>query len=177
MRERYSVHLALATGGLVFLVTLVFALLQSPEILFTSVREGGAIPHPSAGRQKCDYCHGRTGIRPYPVRHVGWNNASCPQCHPSPGIAVFSPVANFSGSQAKSVPENGGGSSSASLLEGGRPAAGKKASFISHPVKGQEDCLACHDTKNTINQAPSDHEGLQNETCEECHSRAGEAVE
>ena len=173
MREKYSVHLALATGCLVFLFTLLFALLQSPEILSTSVQGGVAIPHPIAGRHKCDHCHGRAGIRPYPVRHVGWNNASCTKCHLSPDSVMALPHANFSGNQAKSVPERGAGRFSASLAKGGGPAAGKKAPLISHPVKGQEDCLACHDTKNEIKPAPPDHEGRQNETCEGCHSRGG----
>ena len=177
MREKYSVHLALATGCLVFLVTLLFALLQSPEILSTSVQGGVAIPHPIAGRQKCDQCHGRAGSRPYPVRHVGWNNASCTKCHLAPDSVMALPAANFSGNQAKSVPESETGSSSASLAEEGGPGVGKKGPLITHPVKGQEECLACHDTKNGIKPAPPDHEGRQNETCEGCHSRGGEVVE
>jgi hypothetical protein len=84
MREKYAVYLALASGGFVFLVTTLFALVQSPEILTASVRKGAAIPHPVAAHEKCDTCHGRTGMMPYPIRHLGWSNASCEGCH-SPG--------------------------------------------------------------------------------------------
>lgn len=88
MREKYSVHLALASGGLIFLVTILFALVQSPDILSASVQVGMAIPHPVAGHQECDSCHGRTGIMPYPVRHLGWSNGSCEGCHARGGEDV-----------------------------------------------------------------------------------------
>jgi hypothetical protein len=86
MREKYSVHLALATGCLIFLVTTLFALLQSPEILSTPVAKGAAMPHPLAEHQQCDQCHGHTGMIPYPLRHTGWNNAGCTKCHAPPAI-------------------------------------------------------------------------------------------
>jgi len=86
MREKYSVHLALATGCLIFFVTTLFALLQSPEILSTPVAKGAAMPHPLAEHQQCDQCHGHTGMIPYPLRHTGWNNAGCTKCHAPPAI-------------------------------------------------------------------------------------------
>ncbi len=93
MRERYAIYLALATGCLVFLITMLFALLQSPEILSSAVQKGRTIPHPVADRGQCDNCHGRAGIQPYPIRHLGWSNASCPKCHLAPDIAGFLPTA------------------------------------------------------------------------------------
>ncbi len=93
MRERYAIYLALATGGLVLVITMLFALLQSPEVLSTAVREGRAIPHPVADHQQCDSCHGRAGIQPYPIRHLGWSNASCTKCHLAPDITGLLPTA------------------------------------------------------------------------------------
>jgi hypothetical protein len=93
MREKYSFYLALATGGLIFVITLWFALLQSPETLSVSVRRGMAISHPVEGHHECDSCHGRTGTNPYPVRHLGWSNTSCTRCHQPPAIESVSPAA------------------------------------------------------------------------------------
>lgn len=84
MREKYSVYLALGTGCLIFLITLLFAFLQSPEILSDSVRRGAAIPHAVEGRRECDHCHGFKMTAPYPVRHLGWSNKSCTRCHYPP---------------------------------------------------------------------------------------------
>ncbi|MDZ4185675.1 MAG: hypothetical protein U1D97_11935 [Desulfuromonadales bacterium] len=81
MREKYAMHLALASGGLIFLVTILFALVQSPDILSASVQTGADVPHPLAGYESCDSCHGREGMMPYPVRHLGWSNNSCQGCH------------------------------------------------------------------------------------------------
>lgn len=88
MREKYAVHLALASGGLIFLVTILFALVQSPDILSFSVQKGAAVPHPFAGYETCDSCHGRTGIMPYPIRHLGWSNSSCHGCHARGDVAA-----------------------------------------------------------------------------------------
>ncbi|MDO9080117.1 MAG: hypothetical protein Q7U44_04900 [Desulfuromonadales bacterium] len=81
MREKYSVQLALASGGLIFLVTILFAVVQSPDILSASAQTGAAVPHPFSGYERCDSCHGRAGMMPYPVRHLGWSNGSCQGCH------------------------------------------------------------------------------------------------
>jgi hypothetical protein len=81
MREKYAVHLALASGGFIFLVAILFALVQSPDILSASVQKGAAVPHPFAGYERCDSCHGRAGMIPYPLRHLGWSNDSCQGCH------------------------------------------------------------------------------------------------
>lgn len=83
MREKYSLYLGLGTGGLVFLLTLLFAFLQSPETRSLSVKRGFVIPHPVEGYRECDSCHGLKGKYPYPVRHLGWSNRSCVSCHPS----------------------------------------------------------------------------------------------
>ncbi len=58
MRETYSIQLAIVTGCLVVAVTVLFALLQSPEILSVPSKAGDAIPHPIAAHQQCDSCHG-----------------------------------------------------------------------------------------------------------------------
>lgn len=81
MREKYAVHLALATGCLVLLLTILFAIFQSPETLSTPITKGSAIPHPLAGHRPCDQCHGPAGILPYPVRHLGWDDFACIRCH------------------------------------------------------------------------------------------------
>jgi len=105
MREKYSVHLALATGCLIFFVTTLFALLQSPEILSTPAAEGAAMPHPLTGHQKCDQCHGHSGMIPYPLRHLGWSNASCTKCHAPPAIPAGSSTAPDSGDAAEAPTE------------------------------------------------------------------------
>lgn len=142
MRETYSTHLAIVTGCLVVAVTVLFALLQSPEILSVPSKAGGAMPHPIEAHRQCDSCHGPAGVKPCPIRHLGWSTRSCAKCHPPPA-----------------------------------PTAGpaiKKASPISHPIKGQEDCIACHGMENGIMPAPSNHKGWQNEICRECHPPAEE---
>ncbi|MEW6426897.1 MAG: hypothetical protein AB1568_02555 [Thermodesulfobacteriota bacterium] len=83
MREEYSLLLAVASGCLIFLITVGFAFWQSPEILSAAVESGAAVPHPLAGRSRCDGCHGPAGEIPYPLRHLGWSNASCTKCHPA----------------------------------------------------------------------------------------------
>lgn len=165
MREKYSVYLALATGCLIFLVTTLFALLQSPEILTASVRGGVAMSHPVAGREQCDTCHGSAGIKPYPVRHLGWSNGSCTRCHPSSDMLVVSPKSPVSGSTATTVPE---------VKPGSKSTVRQKASPIPHPVKGHEACNSCHDSGKGLIPTPLNHAGWHNESCEGCHIRGGD---
>lgn len=169
MREKYSVYLALATGCLIFLVTTLFALLQSPEILTASVRGGIAMSHSVAGREKCDNCHGSDGIKPYPVRHLGWSNGSCTRCHFSPDMAAASSKAPVSASNAKAASEDKPESPSPLSSDGSKPAVRQKASPIPHPVKGRETCSICHDSGKGFMPAPPDHAGWQNKSCEGCH--------
>ncbi|MBW6520193.1 MAG: hypothetical protein K0A99_04155 [Desulfoarculaceae bacterium] len=175
MREKYSVHLALATGCLIFLVTTLFALLQSPELLATAGQGEVAMPHPLVAHQKCDNCHGHAGIRPYPIRHLGWSNTSCPKCHLPPAIAASSPAALDSKDEAATRAERQAGRSALSGPEDNGLRPEKKAGPIPHPLTGREECLTCHDTRKGFMPAPPDHAGWQKESCEGCHSRSGEA--
>lgn len=84
MRERYSNQLAAVTGILIVWAVAAFALLQSPELHELSAGKAAraqTIPHALADRAQCDRCHGPQEMHPYPIRHVGWNNASCTRCH------------------------------------------------------------------------------------------------
>jgi hypothetical protein len=92
MRQLYSTQLAVATGIIIVILTAVFALIQSPEMLkfpeTTAVTAAMAVPHPVEGMDICDSCHGIKGTRPYPLKHIGWNNKSCTKCHIPHGVAV-----------------------------------------------------------------------------------------
>jgi len=85
MRELYSTQLAAISGILIVGITVLFALIQSPEIVFAPgsvVAKGAeAIAHPVEGHEGCDSCHGLKGEMPYPVKHLGWSNRSCMRCH------------------------------------------------------------------------------------------------
>ena len=81
MREIYATQLAIITGFLIVVVTLIFALIQSPEMLAGPERTSTPIPHPVEGYEPCDRCHGLKGVRPYPIKHLGWNEKSCIKCH------------------------------------------------------------------------------------------------
>ena len=89
MRQVYSRQLALTTGFLAIAVAAVFALIQSPEILesprLAAVTVARSLPHPLAGFENCESCHGREGMKPYPISHLGWKNESCLKCHRIPG--------------------------------------------------------------------------------------------
>lgn len=88
MRQIYSRHLTLTTGVLVVALVAAFALAQSPEILesprLAAVTAGRPLPHPVAGYEDCQGCHGREGMRPYPPDHWGWSDQSCTRCHATP---------------------------------------------------------------------------------------------
>ena len=81
MREVYSMHLVIFAGVFVFLVTVIFALLQSSELLYTPEWKGQDTPHPIEGHEQCDTCHGLDGESPYPKNHQGWSIQSCTKCH------------------------------------------------------------------------------------------------
>ncbi|MEW6594638.1 MAG: hypothetical protein AB1413_07195 [Thermodesulfobacteriota bacterium] len=85
MRELYSTQLAIAVGILILIASAAFALMQSPELLehgeTAAVRSAMAMPHPVEGMRSCHQCHGIKGELPYPLKHTGWSDASCPKCH------------------------------------------------------------------------------------------------
>jgi len=85
MRQAYSTQLAIVTGILILFIAGTFALVQSPEVLessgITAITVGQAVPHPIEGHENCDSCHGRKGMRAYPINHLGWKNESCTKCH------------------------------------------------------------------------------------------------
>lgn len=91
MREIYSIQLAAVTGCLVVAVTVLFALLQSPEILSVPSKAGDAMPHPIEAHQQCDSCHGSSGVKPSPIRHLGWSTRSCAKCHQPPAPTLAEP--------------------------------------------------------------------------------------
>lgn len=171
MREKYSLLLALASGCLIFLITTLFALLQSPEILSVSALRGGVMPHPLEGHGKCDSCHGLAGVKPYPVRHLGWINNSCTACHPPPGIAETSAAGLVHDTRAKPAPGDETGVSSPPVSDESKPSVRKKEFVIPHPIKGHEECFTCHDPGRGLMPAPPDHKGWRNESCEGCHPR------
>ena len=85
MREVYAKQLSIAVGILILIATATFAFLQCPELLdyqkTAAVEAAAAIPHPVEGHQQCSSCHGPKGTNPYPLKHTGWSDASCPKCH------------------------------------------------------------------------------------------------
>jgi cytochrome b subunit of formate dehydrogenase len=110
---------------------------------------GGAakpLPHPIAGQEQCDSCHGPKGIKPYPADHAGRANDSCTACHPAQGSS--SPAGTAA------------------------PAAAKSAATIPHPVAGREDCLMCHKADGGLKPVPASHAGRANNTCQTCHQPA-----
>jgi hypothetical protein len=83
MREAYSTQLAMVAGVLMLLVTLLFALVQSPELTTAQARRAPALPHPLQGFHACHLCHGIGESNPYPIRHLGWHETLCLRCHAS----------------------------------------------------------------------------------------------
>lgn len=85
MRQAYSTQLAVVTGIFVLFIAVAFALVQSPEVLespgLTSLTVGQPVPHPIEGHENCESCHGRKGMKVYPINHLGWKNESCVKCH------------------------------------------------------------------------------------------------
>lgn len=151
MREQYSMRLAITTGALILLVAAGFALFQSPELLdfpeTAAVKSAGMILHPIEKRRDCTGCHGRNGVKPYPVKHAGWSIGSCTRCHtPAPGAA----------------PDSGATEVRIDEITGtARPTP--------HPVQGMEECGACHGL-DADHPYPEDHAGRPNDSCTVCHT-------
>lgn len=148
MRELYSTTLAIVASTIIVLLTLVFALIQSPEARSAPERIAAGIPHPVDGRARCDACHGVGGARPYPIRHLGWSNLSCAKCHPPLPATAETLPAEAPGDEGGEVP------------------------FNPHPGEGWDDCLACHAVDGRVRPAPSDHGGWANDDCAACHPRS-----
>jgi hypothetical protein len=148
MRERYSKHLATVTGALIVLAAVAFGLVQSPGLWAlsagTAVAEARPVPHAIEGRQRCDRCHGRGGVRPYPIRHLGWSNESCTHCH-APGQEPPARPREGAPAQARPVP---------------------------HPLEGYEGCGRCHGPEGVF-PFPDDHRGFPDDGCTECHPGPG----
>jgi hypothetical protein len=81
MREIYSRHLAIIVGIFVFIATVIFALLQTSDMLLEREWEREDMPHPVEGYEECNSCHGLDAEFPYPQNHQGWSIQSCTQCH------------------------------------------------------------------------------------------------
>jgi len=150
VREQYSIHLAIAAGLLILLVTTFFAFIQSPELLefpeSPVVRSASAIPHPVDGRLNCSLCHGIKGVQPYPVKHAGWSIGSCMKCHV--------PV---SATRPETVVPT--------VTDDEKP---KMAQPLPHPLKGMENCNGCHGL-NGVHPYPEDHSGRTDDSCTGCH--------
>jgi len=56
------------------------------------------------------------------------------------------------------------------------PAADAELLITSHPIAGNENCLACHAVDSAIDPAPPDHAAYTNDTCERCHIPAPEGA-
>lgn len=149
----YSTQLAAATGVLIIAVTMVFAFIQSPELLAlpeTAVtKDAGKIPHPIIEEwQPCAKCHGLKKIKPYPLRHAGWGNESCTKCHVPVDVT------------APGVPSH---ETAVPLRE-----YNKLAQPVPHPLKGMENCSGCHGP-NGILPYPRNHLGWHDDICTRCH--------
>jgi len=81
MREIYSRHLAIFIGIFVFISTVIFALIQTSELLLEEEWVRYDMTHPIEGYEQCDTCHGLDADYPYPQNHQGWSNQSCIKCH------------------------------------------------------------------------------------------------
>lgn len=156
MRELYSTQLAVAVGVLTLIITAVFALIQSPELLdfqeTAAVRSATAVPHPVEGQQRCNRCHGIKGVKPYPARHAGWSNESCMKCHMPVNVAA---------------PEIGG--SMVTVPSGEKK---KMVPPVPHPLQGMENCGTCHGL-NGVLPYPEDHSHRHDDSCTSCHIPSG----
>jgi hypothetical protein len=106
------------------------------------------VPHPLEGREDCLACHGTGQVEAFPADHEGRTNDTCTMCH-----------------LVEEAEEGEEGEEAEEAKAEGIPA-------VPHPLEGQEDCLACHDT-GQMKPFPADHEGRTNDTCTTCHE-AGE---
>jgi hypothetical protein len=61
--------------------------IYSPTITLSQEQAGAAgisapaFPHPVAGQEQCDECHGPSGFKPVPLNHTGRPVESCRICH------------------------------------------------------------------------------------------------
>lgn len=104
-----------------------------------------AIPHTTEGREACLACHeaGVAGAPKVPDTHAGRGNDVCQLCHkPAPAV----------GQEPTATPG---------------PAGPPR---IPHPLKGRDNCLACHGTGvGGAPTVPADHTGRTIEVCRTCH--------
>ena len=117
-----------------------------PSITVDNARIGVPIPHPIAGQEKCDACHGPNGIKPMPANHEGRPVESCLVCH-----------------QPGPTPTPGGPGASA--------AGGPKP--IPHPIEGDtyKDCAVCHGA-GKLKPFPENHASFTTDSCTACHKPA-----
>lgn len=154
MKEVYSTQLAIASGVIIFIIVVAFALVQSPALLDlgTAARETPYVPHPVNGEDRCSSCHRVGGTRPYPLKHLGWNDRSCLECHgmkvaPS---AVAGPVRE---------------------LAHGHERAGT-AVTVPHAIEGMRACTGCHG-EGGLRAYPPSHAGWADDGCLLCHAHPG----
>jgi cytochrome b subunit of formate dehydrogenase len=106
-----------------------------------------AIPHPVAGQEQCNACHGASGFKPVPSNHTGRPVESCRICH-RPGPAAVPKAASV-----------------------GTPATRKKSSLnaVPHATAGPyKNCLICHGL-GKMKPFPEHHASAKVENCLICH--------
>ncbi|MEJ2246030.1 MAG: hypothetical protein P8Y80_08160 [Acidobacteriota bacterium] len=104
------------------------------------------IPHPVAGLQECNGCHGESRFVPVPVDHQGRPVESCRICHKSGPLSGWKVPATGEKSQ-----DNGG------------------LQAPPHPTTGPyENCLVCHGI-GKMNPFPDHHANTSMENCTLCH--------
>jgi hypothetical protein len=165
MRELYSFLLSIVAGLFIVIVTVIFAMIQSPEILYAPEREFMSIPHTIKGRIQCDGCHGIKGIKPYPIRHLGWSNESCMKCHLPAVSEVIDPLEITPAPPLAAAPDAGVKDRPADR----KVSAEEKIPPITHPIEGWEECIKCHSVDSNIMPAPEDHKNRGNDICTKCH--------
>ena len=112
------------------------------------------IPHPIAGQEQCETCHGINAMKPFPVDHTGRPNESCTICHlPGP------------------TPEPG------ATADSGASAGGPGAIPANHDLTSDtyKDCTTCHGT-GKIKPYPANHEAFPQDNCTACHKPAEEGA-
>jgi len=156
MRQQYSTQLAITAGVLILIATAVFSLVQSPELLAfkeaAAMKSAPPVPHPFAGRRNCRDCHALRSMIPYPLKHAGWSNESCPRCHAAVKAVAPAVVAP---------------------LPGHSPAATIKdaARSMPHGQEEMENCIGCHGFDGEL-PYPADHSGRKEDGCPACHKPA-----